>query len=269
MFRQTDTLRVVPALVPVAAGVWLAFQGGGYAVDGWGVAGVACLLAFVAAVVIGPGRTLSPWQVSAPVALVGARLPWPALDHLGGLAAGGAGRIRPHTRVRRRDGNRGDRRRRRAVAPVADAGGGRRLGVGRHRAGPADGARERPRHRCSGWVGWWDRSATAAGSRRSPPSAPGRWRRLRAIRATGLPLRAAAAAGAGATAAIVIPTEARAALVALVISGLVFIAVSPRGLASGVAGRGDRSRDRSEIGMPSTVPSRRPPRPRSTRPAGR
>ncbi len=69
MFRQTDTLRVVPALVPVAAGVWLAFQGGGYAVDGWGVAGVACLLAFVAAVVIGPGRNLSPWQVSAPVAL--------------------------------------------------------------------------------------------------------------------------------------------------------------------------------------------------------
>ena len=58
-------------------------------------------------------------------------------------------------------------------------------------------------------------------------------------------LRAAAAAGAGATAAIVIPTEARAALVALVISGLVFIAVSPRGLASAWLCRGD-SQPRSQ-----------------------
>lgn len=231
MFRQTDTLRVVPALVPVVAGLWLAFEGGGYAVDGWGVAGVLCLLAFVAAVAIGPGRNLSPWQVSGPVALVAlgclgllsitwAAWPQAALVESGRtlvyaavmataviaaadersrrwlMLAVGAGSALAATVLALRMMFAGD--------PGSLFGLGRLVGSIGYGGGIAAVAA----------IGTWPLAAVACGQD------------------SRLPLRAAAAAGAGATAAIVIPTEARAALVALVISGLVFIAVSPRGLAS-------------------------------------
>ena len=232
MFRQTDTLRIVPLVVPVGVGGWLALEGGGYAVDGWGIAGVLCLLALVAAVVIGPRRTLSAWQVSAPLALVAlgclglASIAWAAWPQ---AALVESGRTLVYAAVM-------------AIAVIAGADARLRrwslLAVGACAAALAidltlrmavlgDPGSVFSLGRLVGSIGYGGGTAAVVAIGAWPLAA------IACDRDRGLPLRAACAAATGGTAAIVIPTEARAALVALVLAGLVFILVSPRMLVSG------------------------------------
>ena len=230
MFRQNDSLRAVPALVSLAAGGWLALEGGGYAIDGWGAAAFVCLLAFVAAVVIGPGRTLSGWQVSAPLALTVlgclglvsiAWAAWPqaALVESGrtlvyAAVMGTAVLIGADQRLRRW-----------ALIGVGACAAVIAAELALRMAFSGDPGSLFALGRLVGSIGYGGGTAAVVAIGTWPLAA------IASDRARGLPVRAATAAGAGATAAIVIPTEARAALVALVISGLIWIAVSSRALA--------------------------------------
>ncbi len=230
MVRQTDTLRAVPLLVSLAAGLWLAVEGGGYAIDGWGAAGVVCLLAFVAAVATGPGRSLSGWHVSAPLALT-------VLGCLGLVSIAWAvwpqaalvesGRTLVYAAVMGTAVLAGadERLRRWALVGVGACAALIAAELTLRMAFSADPGSLFSLGRLVGSIGYGGGTAAVAAIGTWPLAA------VACDRARGLPVRAATALGAGGAAAIVIPTEARAALVALVLSGLVWVAVSPRSLA--------------------------------------
>jgi hypothetical protein len=218
-------------LVCLAAGFWLALEGGGYAIDGWGAAAVVCLLAFVAAVVIGPGRSLSGWHVSAPLALTGlgglglVSIVWAAWPQ---AALVESGRTLVYAAVMGTAVLAGadERLRRWALVGVGACAALIAAELALRMAFSADPGSLFALGRLVGSIGYSGGTAAV--------TAIGAWP-LAAVacdRARGAPLRAATALGAGGAAAIVIPTESRAALVALVASGLIWILVSPRSLAS-------------------------------------
>jgi hypothetical protein len=206
--------------------LWLATHGGGYTIDEWGISSILVCLALCVALVAIDRPAPEPLQLAVPVCLFGLGClslvslvwaVWPentlveATRYLFyGFLVLLALLALPRPAVRRS-----------AVFMVAGASGFLALaiayGLWRNSAGPDAFTQGR----LMGSIGYGGGMAAVL--------AIGVWPLVgfASDRLTTLSLRVAAGAGAGAAVAVVIPTGARAAVAALVISGLAYLVITP------------------------------------------
>ena len=212
--------------VPVGAMLWLATHGGGYTIDEWGGSGILVCLALAAALIAIDRPAPGPLQLAVPVCLFGlgglsllslAWADWPentlvevARYLFYGFIVLLALLALPRPAVRRA-----------AVAMTAGASGLLALAIAYGLWRNSAGADAFIQGRLMGSIGYGGGMAAVMAVAVWPLVG------FASDRLTALSLRAASAAGAGAALALVIPTGARAALIALVVSGLAYLALSP------------------------------------------
>ncbi len=222
---RRSTLDLTPALLAPVATVWLAWHGGGYTVDDWGPWAVLGLLALAAAVVAGQGA-IGVAQAAGPLALAGlgaaclfsiAWAAWPQSALVEGGRCLAYAAVMGTALVAGSD----ERARRWMLASVGLASAIFAATLIADTALGADAGREYALGRLVGSIGYGGGIAAVL--------AIGVWPLLALAADRGLhaALRVAAGAAAGAAGALVVPTGARAAVLALVVSGVVFVLLSP------------------------------------------
>jgi hypothetical protein len=223
--RAAGVLPLLPLVLPMACWLWLAWRGGGYTIDEWGMWAVVSALAIaIILVAIGPPR-LSWLTWVSPAALVAlALLAWLSISWAAwpqnALVEGDRSLFYACVLVvcllalGRVDG-------RRVAAGLVVAGVGVISLIEAWALWRMGDVSAFSFGRLVGGIGYGGGMAALVAVGVWPATA------FAADRATTIALRAGSGVAAGAAAALVVPTGSRAALVALVASGLVFGALCP------------------------------------------